>query len=116
MSGMDSPGHQPLVLYKRWRLHPDVTPEDVVDIVRRQVLPAYRRLSDEVSLGLELALDGRPVVAVQRWSNSRAHEEAASGEKYASRWVTYEPTLVGWDRLVDLVDAWGSLDVALDDR
>ena len=116
MSGMDSPAHRPLVLYKRWRLRPAATLEDVVDLVGRQVLPAYRRLSDDVVLGLELASDGRSVVAIQRWSSSSAHEAATSGDGYASWWAGYEPTLVEWDRLVDLVDEWGSLDVTLDDR
>ena len=113
---MNGYGDRPLVLHKRWRLRTGVTLEDVEDLVRRQILPAYRRLSGEVELGLELALDGRSVVAIQRWSSSRAHRAAMSGDGYASWWIGYEPTLVEWDRLVVLVDEWNSLDVDLDDR
>ena len=113
--GMNGFDHRPLVLYRRWQLRPDVTLEDVLNLVRRQVLPAYRRLSDEVTLGLGLALDGRSVVAIQRWSSSRSHEEAMAGERCVSWWAGYEPVLVEWDRLVDLVDEWSSFDIAPDD-
>lgn len=116
MGSMDRPGRRPLVLYKRWRLRPGVTLEDVVALVQRQVLPAYQRLSSEATLGLELALDGTSVVAIQRWSSSDAQEAVVSADGYTNRWASYEPSLKEWDRLVEFVDEWSAVDVDLGGR
>lgn len=107
---------RPLVLYKRWKLRPDVRPEDVVALVQQQVLPAYQRLSDDVTLGLELSLDGTSVVAIQRWVSSDAQEAAASSDGYAKWWADYQPSLAEWDRLLEFVCEWSTLDVDLRGR
>ena len=104
------------MLYKRWSLRPGVVLDQVLAFVLRDIQPAYRRLSGEVKLGLELSLDGSSVVAIQRWSSQEAHAAVLSAAPYADWWADYEPRLAEWDRLVEFVDEWSSLDVALGDE
>ena len=114
MDAVSNPGRRPLVLYKRWALRSSVTPADVASFVARHIRPAYRRLSPEVTLRLELSLDGASVVAVQRWTSGDAHEAATSAEAYTSWWAEYEPVLEQWDRLVGFVSEWESMELDLD--
>jgi hypothetical protein len=99
---MDAPVRQ-LVLYKRWSLRAGVDVEDVLDLVRREVQPAHRRLSGQVQLALELSLDGSSVVAIQRWPSQEVHAATVSGPSYSEWWADYEPRLAAWDRLVEFV-------------
>lgn len=110
---VDSPDSRPLVLCKRWRLRPGADPDEVATFVRERVVPAYRRLSDEVTLGLQVATDGGSVVAVQRWSSGAAHAAVVSSGTYQGWWAGYEPCLVDWDAMVDLEDEWSSTEIDL---
>lgn len=105
--------HGPLVLYKRWQLRPDVHPDDVVALVQQQVLPAYDRLSEDVTLGLELSLDGTSVVAIQRWTNREAQRAATSSDSYARWWADYQPALAEWDRSLKFVSEWSTVEADL---
>ncbi|WP_380164802.1 hypothetical protein [Jannaschia sp. R86511] len=105
-----------LVLHKQWQLRPGVSPDDVVALVQQQVLPAYQRLSDDVTLGLELSLDGTSVVAVQRWLSPEAQEAVVSSDSYSAWWADYQPALAEWDRLLAFVSEWNTVDVDLRGR
>lgn len=109
---MDARSRQ-LVLYKRWSLRAGVEVEDVLALVQREVQPAYRRLSGQVQLGLELSLDGSSVVAIQRWSSQEVHAATVSGMSYSEWWADYEPRLAQWDRLVEFVSEWSSVEMEL---
>lgn len=110
---MDEADSLPLKLYKRWTLRSGVTGDDVHRFVEQRILPAYRQLSTDVELGLELETDGRSIVAVQPWSNSSTHRSATTGSAFESWWADYEPALVEWDGLVTFDREWSTLDVAL---
>lgn len=114
MDEMSRPDHRQLVLYKRWSLRAGVSADDVAALVREQIQPAYRRLSPEVTLGLEVAVDHRSIVAIQRWTSTAAHQAATSAKTYATWWAEYEPSLQQWDQLVDLTSEWSTFDVDLD--
>lgn len=62
-----------------------------------------------------LALDGASVVAVQRWESREAQEAATSSDSYGDWWAEYQPALAEWDRLLEFVSEWSSVDVELDD-
>jgi quinol monooxygenase YgiN len=102
-----------LVLYKRWSLRAGVDVRDVAALVQRETLPAYRRLSAEVTLGLEVALDDTSVMAIQRWSSRAAHEAVTSSDHYTAWWTGYGPLLARWDDLVEFDSEWSSLEVDL---
>lgn len=102
-----------LVLYKRWKLRPDVRPGDVVVLVQQHVLPAYQRLSDDVTLGLELSLDGTSLLAIQRWASREAQEAVTSSDRFAGWWADYQRALVEWDRLLEFDGEWSTVDVEL---
>ena len=101
-------GTQPLTLYKRWTLRPGVTDDDVRRFVEQRILPAYRRLSSDVELGLELATGGGSIVAVQRWSSVAAHQSASTGPAFETWWAGYMPTLIDWDRMVTFDHEWST--------
>jgi len=105
----------PLTLYKRWVLRPGVTPEDVRDVVVTLILPAYRRLSGDVSLGLEIDNEHRSIVAVQRWASRERHRMVTTGADYERWWAGYAPLLDEWDRLVEFDDEWSTVVVGLGD-
>lgn len=107
---------RPLVLHKRWQLRPGVLSEDVVALVQQQVVPAYQRLSDDVTLGLELSLDGTSVVSIQRWASRESQEAVMSSDGFASWWADYQPALAEWDRLLEFVSEWSTVDVDLRSR
>ena len=113
MDGVSRPDHRQLVLYKRWTLRAGASVDDVAALVREHIAPAYRRLSPEVTLHLEVALDNRSIVAIQRWSSTAAHRAATSAGTYATWWSEYESALQQWDQLVDLTSEWSSLEVDL---
>lgn len=104
---------QALMLYKRWRLRDGVEVRDIAALVQREILPTYRRLSAEVTLGLEVSLDGASVIAIQRWSSPTAHDAATSSGHFTQWWTDYEPLLARWDRLVEFDAEWSSIDVPL---
>lgn len=64
-----------VALYKRWLLRPGVQVDDVIRLIRTQVVPSYRNLSPHVTLELHV-VEETMVLAVQRWT-SRAELDAA---------------------------------------
>lgn len=113
---MDDLTALPLTLYKRWTLRRGVTHEDVRRLVRERIQPAYRRLSGDVELGLELDMDGRSIVAVQRWASGTSHQAATTGAAHERWWAEYEPELDDWDLLVEFDDEWSTYELDLRDH
>jgi quinol monooxygenase YgiN len=71
----------------------------------------YRRLSDDVALGLELAADGRSVLAIQRWQSRHALEQALSGPHFERWWSRYQPILAQWDAMVVFDSEWETIEL-----
>ena len=97
--------------FKRWRLLPGVSVDQIVAVVRTQIVPHYASLSDRVTLGLERVVtendDGASVViATQRWDDRAAFDAAFRSEEFATWWEEYQPTLKRWGALVELDDEW----------
>lgn len=79
-------------------------------------MPAYAALSLDVELGLESDVDGRSILAIQRWKSVEVHAFATTRPEYAHWWRDYAPTLGEWDRLVEFADEWSTTPLALRPR
>jgi hypothetical protein len=101
------------VLYKRWRLRPDVTPDQVAEFVVERIMPEYRRLSPDVELGLELLADRTAVLAIQRWRDRSALERALGAPTYPSWLAEYQPVLEMWHEIVDFDVEWETTELAV---
>lgn len=104
-----------LTTYKRWSLRRGISVETVRRFVRDEIVPAYRRLSDAVELGLEVEVDRTRVLAVQRWRSVDARRAAMRGPAFDRWWDDYRAVLERWDELVEFVDEWETSELALDD-
>ena len=104
-SGFMNSGVRGVILSKRWRLREGVTLAEVVTLVEEGVAPHYRKLSDQVVLGLEALEDGR-VLAIQRWSDQAALDQATRGERFAEWWRDYQPILAAWDAALEFEEEW----------
>lgn len=96
-----------LVLYKRWRLRDGVTIDRVATLVADRVIPHYRVLSEKAVLGLE-ALDDRTVLAIQRWPDRAARDEAMNAAGFEGWWREYLPILAEWEIALELEEEWES--------
>lgn len=94
-----------LTLYKRWRLRPEVDLSTVVSLVRDRVVPHYALLDPAAQLELE-QLDGRTLLAIQRWPSRSRYEEAMSGDHFDRWWQQYLPILKEWDGLLEFDAEW----------
>ncbi len=108
---VDDQERQRVIVYKRWLLRDHVTADHVASIVRDAIEPMYRRLSNDVALGLELSKDGRSVLAIQRWQSRRALEQALSGPRFERWWSQYQPILAQWDALVVFDSEWETIEL-----
>mgnify|MGYP000851801339 FL=1 len=94
------------VTYKRWRLKPGKREADLVDLVRREIVPHYAKLAAGVRLGLHRIKDTSSYLALQHWQSRVAWEAATSSAFYQSWLAEYEPILAQWDQLVEFEDEW----------
>jgi hypothetical protein len=94
-------------------LRPGVTRDQVAQLVAERIVPAYRRLSDEVDLGLESIAEPPAVLAIQRWQSPTALARALEGPGYAAWWADYQPILQSWDELVEFDDEWETTELAV---
>ena len=101
------------VLYKRWLLRPGVAPEQVAQFVAERTVPAYRRLSPDVELGLEVVADRTAVLAIQRWRDRSALDLALEAPTYSSWWADYQPILTTWHEMVDFDDDWETTELTV---
>ena len=100
-----------MILYKRWRLCDGVGIDQVAQAVRDWIAPMYKRLSEDVELGLELSTDQRSVLAVQRWRSRDALVRAMSGPGFESWWSEYQPILSKWDPLLAFDSEWETVEL-----
>lgn len=94
--------------YKRWALRDPADLGAVAALVRERIVPHYRRLSDEVELGLEVIEGEAAVLAVQHWADRDAHDRAMASAGFATWWDDYQPVLQLWDALVTFEDEWAT--------
>jgi len=59
----------------------------------------------EAVLGLE-ALDDTTVLAIQRWPDRAALDEAMNGDRFAEWWREYLPILAAWDAALEFEEEW----------
>jgi hypothetical protein len=100
-----------VILYKRWTLRRDVDVGRVTALVRDAIVPQYERLSGDVTLGLELAADGRSILAIQRWRSRSALVDATRGPRFERWWSDYQPILSAWATMLELDSEWETVEV-----
>jgi len=104
-------GTERVIRYKRWLLCDEVAVEQVAELVRDSIVPFYAQLSEDVTLGLELCAGERAVLAIQRWRDRSALEEAMEGPTFKCWWSEYQPILSRWDALVVFDLEWEALEL-----
>ncbi|HEY5868376.1 MAG TPA: antibiotic biosynthesis monooxygenase [Candidatus Tectomicrobia bacterium] len=94
------------VTYKRWKLKDGKRESNLVDLVRNEIAPHYRKLSGCSRLGLHRIRDTPSYLALQHWESREAWETTTSSDFYESWRREYEPILERWDRLMEFEDEW----------
>jgi hypothetical protein len=89
------------ITVKRWKLKEGREEADLLRLVRQQIEPHYKRLSDAVRLGLWRVQDTRSYLALQYWRSHVDWEAATQSPSYAGWWNQYEPILERWDEMMD---------------
>lgn len=96
--------------FKRWRLRPAASLEQVADLVRAEIAPHYSTLSERVTLGLDRVVtendQANVIIAIQRWDDRVAFDAAFNSDGFATWWQEYQPTLERWGALVEFEDEW----------
>ena len=97
--------------YKRWALRPDRGESELVELVREQIVPHYKKLQGCIRLGL-LRIEGtRSYLALQYWE-SRESWRATTGSDYYRTWYEeYLPILERWDEIMDFEEEWDTEDM-----
>ena len=108
---MADPDCRRVILYKRWLLRDGVGVDQVAEVVLDAIVPMYRRLSEDVELGLELSTDQRSVLTIQRWRCRNALVRAMSGPGFESWWSEYQPILSRWDAMLALDSEWETVEL-----
>jgi quinol monooxygenase YgiN len=95
-----------LVLYKQWRLKDAKQQAALVDLVRNDIVPHYRKLEGCVRLGLQRITGTQSYLALQHWESREARETTTTSDYYNSWFSEYQLMLERWNDLMEFEDEW----------
>ncbi|MEJ7650780.1 MAG: hypothetical protein WKF57_17340 [Nakamurella sp.] len=91
----------PWIGFKRWRLRAGITETALIALVRNEIVPHYRTLDPQVTLGLVRSDIPRQYVATQQWPSGGYRKQVCSGDRYTRWFDEYLPILARFDVLAE---------------
>ena len=99
------------ITYKRWTLRTGQEESELVEVVRDDIVPHFRKLQGCLKLGL-LRIEGtRSYLALQYWESREQWEETTGSDYYEAWSKEYAPILDRWDEIMVFEDEWNSEDL-----
>jgi Ribbon-helix-helix protein, copG family len=103
----DCPAQRPgFTTSRRWHLKDGSTESQLLALVHEEIVPAYRRLSRHVILGLQ-RIDGTlAYLTTQGWPTRTEFQLTMTGPAYEAWLESYKPALAAWHELMELESEW----------
>ena len=99
------------ITFKRWALKDGSLESDLIDLVRKDIIPHFRKLPGCLRLGL-LRIEGtRSYLALQYWESRESWEATTNSDYYRAWYEEYKPTLERWDELMTFEEEWEAKDM-----
>jgi hypothetical protein len=102
------------ITIRRWTLKEGVPEQQLVDLVRDGIIPAYKKQPGCLRLMLLRVLDPPSYLATTHWESMEAYERWA-GEGGQSWRDEYRPTLERWLEIMSFQDEWETETVIVSD-
>jgi hypothetical protein len=97
---------RPFITYKRWALRDGFGEDKLIELVRTQIVPAYKKLPGCLKLGLQHITGTRSYLATQYWRSHEMQQTALAADSYPAWYAVYGPALERWDRLMVFEAEW----------
>ena len=99
------------VIFKRWGLKSGHNESELLELVRKEVIPHYTKLPGCRGLGLLHVRGTRSYLAIQYWESHDAWQETTTSDGYQAWYNEYRRTLERWDRIMEFESEWDTEDV-----
>lgn len=99
------------ITFKRWALRDGRQEAELVDLVREEIIPHFKKLPGCLRLELLHIADTRSYLAIQHWKNRDTWHTTIGSNFYGSWYEEYRPTLERWDKLMTFEEEWQSEDL-----
>ena len=99
------------ITYRRWTLRDGREESELVELVREEIVPHYKKLQGCLGLGL-LRIEGtRSYLALQHWESRELWRKTVGSDYYKTWYEEYVPILDRWNKLMIFEDEWDAEDV-----
>ena len=99
------------ITYKRWALRPDREESELVELVRRRIVPHFNKLQGCLRLGL-LRIEGtQSYLALQHWESRERWRETAGSDYYKTWYEEYQSILDRWNEIMLFEEEWEAEDL-----
>ena len=98
------------VIVKRWARRQGHSESELLDLVRRHIIPHYDRMPGCLGLGLLRIRGTRSYLALQYWESREIRQSALSSDSYSAWLADYGPTLERWNDMMEFEDEWETED------
>ena len=94
------------ITFKRWALRDGREETELVDLVREEIIPHFRKLPGCLRLELLRIKGTRSYLALQHWESHDRFRETTGSDYYPTWYREYLPILARWDAIMAFEDEW----------
>lgn len=94
------------ITYKRWALRADRDESELVELVREEIVPHFKKLPGCIRLGLLRVEGTRSYLALQYWESRKRWRETTGSDYYKTWYEEYLPILDRWDEIMEFEEEW----------
>ena len=99
------------ITYKRWVLKEECDESELVELVREEIVPHFRKLQGCLGLGLRRIEGTRSYLALQHWESRDRWSETTGSDYYKTWYEQYLPILDRWDEIMEFKEEWDTEDL-----
>ena len=99
------------ITFKRWALRDGREEAELVELVREEIVPHFKKLPGCPGLGLLRILGTRSYLALQYWESRERWRETTGSDYYRTWYREYLPILDRWDEIIAFEEEWDAEDL-----
>ena len=99
------------ITYKRWALRDGREESELVELVRKEIMPHFRKLQGCMGLGLRRIEGTRSYLALQYWESRERWLDTTASDYYRTWYEEYLPILDRWDEIMAFEEEWDAQDL-----
>ena len=99
------------ITYKRWALKDGREEFKLLELVRGEIVPHFKKLPGCLWLGLWRIEGTRSYLALQYWQSRKRWRETSGSDYYRTWYEEYRPILDRWNEIMVFEEEWAAEDL-----